>query len=143
VCMRTDIQNPVQRIQNNPIKTKQDLQVLAKHMVAPLDHYFSKGKAYLSLGNTDAHYSRQVAGYEAFSRPLWGIGPLLAGGGETVIWNDYIEGLKNGTNPDHPEFWGYPRDFDQRTVETAAIGLTLALCSTEMKSSLTADEMEN
>src|SRR5699024_773887 len=30
-------------------------------------------------------------------------------------------------NPDHKAFWGYTGDFDQKTVETAAFGLALAL----------------
>src|SRR5699024_2137019 len=73
----------------------------------------------------------------------WGIAPLIAGGSGLDIWDDYINGLKNGTNPEHPEFWGYPRDFDQRTVETAAIGLTLALCRKEILTSFTHKEKEN
>ncbi|HLQ72229.1 MAG TPA: DUF2264 domain-containing protein [Bacillota bacterium] len=135
--------NTVKEIQNNPIETKGDLQLLMAQMAEPLGQYFSQDKAYLCLGNTDAHYSRQVAGYEAFSRPLWGISPLIAGGGSTSIWHEYIEGLKNGTNRDHPEFWGYPRDYDQRTVETAAIGLTLALCREEINASFNEEEKNN
>lgn len=33
----------------------------------------------------------------------------------------YRKGLANGTNPDHPEYWGGFNDYDQRFVEMAAI----------------------
>lgn len=134
---------PLGNIINNPIKTKKDLQVLMHDIALPLEKYFSSGRAHLFLGDTATHYSRQIAGYEAFSRILWGIGPLIAGGGALDSWGYYIEGIKNGTNPDHPEFWGYPRDFDQRTVETAAIGMTLALCSSNVLSSFSYQEKNN
>jgi hypothetical protein len=52
--------------------------------------------------------------------------PLAAGGGK-VDWTPVIDGLNAGTNPDHPEFWGWPADYDQRLVEMAAIGVALAM----------------
>ncbi|WP_190279408.1 DUF2264 domain-containing protein [Ornithinibacillus gellani] len=135
--------DPVAHIKNNPLQTKRDLQTLMQDMATPLTTYFSPDKAYLDLGHTQAHYSPQVIGYEAFSRLLWGLAPLIAGGGSVDVWEDFITGLKNGTNPNHPEFWGYPRDYDQKTVETAAIGLTIALCSPDLLASFSTEEKEN
>lgn len=109
--------DPVAHIKNNPLQTKRDLQTLMQDMATPLTTYFSPDKAYLDLGHTQAHYSPQVIGYEAFSRLLWGLAPLIAGGGSVDVWEDFITGLKNGTNPNHPEFWGYPRDYDQKRLK--------------------------
>lgn len=52
---------------------------------------------------------------------------MLAGGGEyegTELW---IEGLKRGVDPESEEFWGWPRDNDQRMVEMCPLGFTLAV----------------
>jgi hypothetical protein len=46
--------------------------------------------------------------------------PLVAGGGEFDHWDRWCEGLANGTDPDHPEYWGAcERGPDQRMVEEA------------------------
>jgi hypothetical protein len=42
-------------------------------------------------------------------------------------WDLYREGLKNGTDPSHPEYWGDIKSMDQRRVEAAAIGYALIL----------------
>lgn len=138
--MRAFKNHTINNIKNNPIQSKTDMQSLVQQLVRPLEKYFSEDNAYLHLGQTAAHYSEQVVGLEAFSRPLWGLGPLLAGGSSAPIWENYIEGMKNGLNPEHPSFWGYPGDFDQRTVETAAFGLTLTLQGSELLDSF--DEKE-
>lgn len=94
----------------------------------PLENYFSNGKAYINLGATEAVYGSRVAGIEAFCRPLWGLAPLIAGGGgENISWHRYIDGIRNGSNPNHSEYWGIPADFDQRIVEMTTLGLGLAL----------------
>ncbi|TCP23523.1 hypothetical protein EV207_13043 [Scopulibacillus darangshiensis] len=140
--MEQAVSSPVLEIKNNPIKTKSDLQALVKQLVKPLEDYFSEDHTHLFLGQTAAHYSKQVAGFEAFSRPLWGMAPLIAGGGSTSIWEKYIDGIKHGTNPEHQGFWGFPGDYDQRVVETAAFGLTLALCGPTLLHRFTAPEKD-
>lgn len=130
-------------VKNNPIKSKKDLQTLMQQLVKPLENYFSSDCTHLFIGSTAAHYSRQITGFEAFSRPLWGLAPLIAGGGSAAIWDKYVCGIKNGTNPNHQRFWGYPEDYDQRTVETAAFGLTTALCGSQLLNHLTDYEKEN
>jgi hypothetical protein len=58
---------------------------------------------------------------ETFSRLLWGITPLLAGGSEPTL-SFYLQAIKNGTNPQHADYWGDVGPFDQRIVEMAAYG---------------------
>ena len=41
--------------------------------------------------------------------------------------NVYLKGFANGTNREHPEYWGDFETVDQRMVEMAAISLSLIL----------------
>ncbi|MDR0533809.1 MAG: DUF2264 domain-containing protein [Verrucomicrobiales bacterium] len=106
---------------------RQDVQQLARELVEPLTYRFSPGGARVRLGFTGAAFSVVAEELEGFCRPLWGISPLAAGGGEFAHWELYRQGLANGSNPQHSEFWGNAANRDQRLVEMAAIGLTLLL----------------
>ncbi|MBP1852916.1 hypothetical protein J2Z17_004375 [Rhizobium halophytocola] len=94
---------------------------------APLRPWFSEGNARLRLGVSGAHYGSAAAEMESFVRPLWGIAPLVAGGFGFEDAARYVEGLSNGTDPDHPEFWGPVGSHDQRMVEMAGISLAFLL----------------
>ena len=111
----------------NPLVTKADLQEAFRQLSSPLRSYYSEGRARLKLGITGVHYGPSIAEMEGFSRVLWGIVPLLAGGGEDEHWELCLEGIRNGTNPGHAEYWGEVGDYDQRLVEMAAFGYGLAL----------------
>lgn len=110
----------------NPLATRADLQVAVAELWRPVQQRLSPGRARARLGHTGAHFSPVAAELEGFARPLWGLVPLAAGGGR-VDWAPIVEGLTNGTDPQHPEFWRWPGDRDQRLVEMAAIGLALAM----------------
>lgn len=112
---------------DNPLRTRADLQAAVRALFAPLRPRFSPGAARVRLGATGAHYDDHAAELEGFARPLWGLAPLAAGGGAFDGWELYRRGLANGSDPQHPEFWGEPEDRNQRLVEMAAIGLALAL----------------
>jgi hypothetical protein len=114
-------------ISKNPLQTRGDLITAFNQLCAPLRPHYSDGHAHLYLGSTGVSYSREVAGLEAFSRVLWGLAPLLARGEQNELETVYLEGLRNGTNPKHEEYWGVLRDYDQRMVEMAAIGTALCL----------------
>jgi hypothetical protein len=64
---------------------------------------------------------------EGMARLLWGLAPLAAGGGDAPGLDRLIAGVAHGCDPRHPEYWGEVVDGDQRLVEMAALGLTLAL----------------
>jgi hypothetical protein len=59
---------------------------------------------------------------EGFCRPLWGLAALLEGGGDYHGTEWWIQGLKAAMDPESPEYWGYPRDNDQRMVEMCPLG---------------------
>lgn len=109
------------------LETKEDLQAAFKATFEPLLPAFSEAGARVRVEQGGAHFDDSAADLEGFARPLWGIIPFVAGGGHFEHWDLYHKGLTNGTDPNHPEYWGTPGDRDQRQVELAAIGFALAL----------------
>ncbi len=130
-------------IQKNPLQSREDLAEAVKQIVQPLQPYYSKGKAKLELGSTGTSYSDDIAGLEGFSRVLWGLVPMLAGGDNSQVWEMCLQGIKNGTNPAHEEYWGEISNFDQRAVEMAAFGYALVLTPERIWEPLNDQEKEN
>jgi len=112
-----------------PLRTKGDVQRAARDLIEPLSHHTSRRGANVRLGSFSAVFADRVAELEGFARPLYGIVPLVVGGGEFGHWDRIASGLDAGSDPASPEFWGpVSRDIDQRMVEQAGIGLALAFC---------------
>jgi hypothetical protein len=111
---------------NSPLSSRADVQDAVRALWTPVAARLSAGGARARLGHTGAHFPDAAAELEGFARPLWGLVPFAAGGGE-VDWEPVLRGLAAGSDPEHPEFWGWAGDKDQRLVEMAAIGLALAL----------------
>jgi len=111
----------------NPLVTKDDVRRAVVDLVEPIVPYLSPGGARARLGSFGASFATRVAELEGYARPLWGIAPLVAGGGTFPHWDRWVAGLAHGTDPDHEEYWGPCADaIDQRMVEMAAIGFALA-----------------
>lgn len=130
-------------IRRNPLRTKKDIQDAVNQLCEPLLPFYSKGGALLEMGQTGAVYEERTAQMEAFARPLWGLVPHAAGGGESKLWETYLRGIRSGTDPEHEEYWGVTGAFDQRFVEMAAIGLALCLCPERIWSPLNEREKAN
>ncbi|MBM7585544.1 hypothetical protein JOC86_002086 [Bacillus pakistanensis] len=131
-------------ILHNPLKTREDVMEAVSQLCTPLVGYYSNNKALLDIGKTSAISRNQVIQMEGFSRPLWGLAPFWKGGGESKILEGiYIEGIKNGTNPENQEYWGTITDVDQRMVEMAALSLGLILVPDKIWDPLTEKEKEN
>ena len=111
----------------NPLKSRDDVEKGLRDLFQPLLPYFSEGSARVRLDGAGAHFDRAAADLEGFARPLWGLTPLAAGGGAFDHWELYRQGLANGTDPEHPEYWGTVNGTDQRQVELAAIGFTMKM----------------
>jgi hypothetical protein len=114
---------------DNPLCSRTDLQQAVQDLFAPLINRFSPGCARVRLGQTGAVSSQRAIELEGFARPLWGLVPLIAGGGNFDDMPLYRIGLTNGSNPQHPEYWGKAENYDQLIVEMAPIGLALAIAS--------------
>ncbi|WP_454833605.1 DUF2264 domain-containing protein [Rahnella aceris] len=128
---------------NNPLQTRDDVQHLLKELLAAVSPYTEEGKSGISLGNSTTHYGKEIAKMEALSRMLWGIFPLLAGGGECEDLPFYLNAIRFGTDPQHPQYWGKIRDFDQRCVEMAAFGVGLTLLNKQLLQHFSAQEQQN
>ncbi|WP_339301694.1 DUF2264 domain-containing protein [Paenibacillus sp. FSL K6-2441] len=112
---------------NAPLQTRSDMVNVLEELVRPLRPFYSEGGARLVLGKSGVSYPAAVAEMEGFSRVLWGLVPLLAGGGSSELWDVVLDGIRCGTNPEHQEYWGEVGDYDQRLVEMAVFGFALAL----------------
>ena len=110
---------------NNPLRTREDVERAAIDLFTPLLPFWSEGGARVKLGSSGVWFSDAAEELEGFARPLWGIVPLVMGGGRFEHWDLYRRGIASGTDPEHPEFWGWA-ERDQRMVEMAAIGFALA-----------------
>ena len=128
---------------SNPLKTREDFQEAVRQLCLPLKKYYSDGCARLHIGDTGTHCIGTTAQMEAFARPLWGLVPLAAGGGDCELWDIYLEGIRNGTDPGHKEYWGKVGDKDQLMVEMAVLGLALCLVPHKVWQPLTDREKQN
>lgn len=128
---------------DNPLRTRDDVQQLLNELLSAVSPYTEEGKSGIDLGNSTTHYGKEVAKMEALSRMLWGIFPLLAGGGECADLPFYLNAIRLGTDPQHPQYWGNIRDFDQRCVEMAAFGVGLTLLNKQLLQHFTPQEQQN
>jgi hypothetical protein len=104
------------------------VQDLLKTVLDPLKSHFSPLGARIRIpGATAVRFDVTASEIEGYARPLWGLASLLAGGGEYDGTDRWINGLRAGTDPDSPEYWGQSLDSDQRMVEMCCIGYTLAV----------------
>lgn len=114
-------------LHGNPLRSRADVERAVHDLFNPVLPFFSEGGARVRLDAVGAHFDRAAADLEGFARPLWGVTPLAAGGGDFAHWELYRRGLANGTDPEHPEYWGTVNSTDQRMVELAAIGFTMRM----------------
>lgn len=127
----------------NPLRSRSDLRLLVNELLNAVTPYFKKDASRIDLANFTAHYGQRVASMETFSRLLWGVTPLLAGGSEPENFSLYVQAIKNGTNPQHEDYWGDVDPCDQRIVEMAAYGLLLALASPTLLAHFSEQEKDN
>lgn len=127
-------------IEKNPVKTRDDTIRSLIQITDPLINYFVSGNTGVRIGSHGTVYSPRVIEMEGWSRMLWGIAPLAAGGGHWDGTELHFEGLKNGSNKDSPFYWGDIRDFDQRIVELAAIAVALLIAPQTYWEPLSAEE---
>ncbi|KAI4594877.1 hypothetical protein KJ359_007399 [Pestalotiopsis sp. 9143b] len=110
------------------ISDRGSVQELLRTLLDPLEPFFSPAKARVRVpGATAVRFDQAASEVEGICRPLWGLACLLAGGGEYRGAQWWVDGVKAGTDPESPEYWGYPRDNDQRMVEMCPLGFALAV----------------
>lgn len=139
-------------MESKMIKTRADAAEVLLQMIRPLKPYYSRGKAWLEVGNTAAHYGEKAARMEGFARILWGLGPLWSQDNrdlseelqlECEEWLElYRRGIVNGTDPEHEEYWGTLEDYDQKMVEMAALVTAISLAQGKLWEPLESREKE-
>lgn len=127
----------------SPLETRTQVLEACKSLLNPLVPFFSPGRTRLRLGATATRYDETGAQLEGFTRPMWGLGALLAGGDTFSGAELWLEGLRNGTDPEHIEFWGYAKDLDQRMVEMCPMGFALCVAPKQLWDPLTERERGN
>ena len=114
-------------LHGNPFETRDDVADAVRALFEPLLPAFSEGNARVQIDASESSWDRGACDLEGYARPLFGIAPLVAGGGRFDHWARYREGLKNGTDPQHQEYWGAVPSNDQRHVEAAALAYGILL----------------
>jgi hypothetical protein len=109
------------------MESRQDAAETLLKMVRPLKPFYSPGGARLSIGAFSAHYGRNSAEMEGFSRLLWGLAPFWRHSEDKEFLPIFQSGLISGTSPQSSEYWGKVFDYDQKIVEMAAIAAAIGM----------------
>ena len=125
---------------NRNFNTRQDYKEALLSMLEPLKKYYSPGRALVQVGYTGAPYGEKTAGLEGFSRILWGLVPLWMAGEKSCLDEFIPEGIRSGTDPGHPEYWGEYHGCHQAYVEMAALGYALLAAPAHVWEPLSRDE---
>ncbi|WP_226012662.1 DUF2264 domain-containing protein [Halomicrobium salinisoli] len=123
-----------------PLEARADFQRAVERICDALEPHYSPGNARLRPGVTGTLYPDVDAELEGFARRLWGALSLEAGGRSVDDWERIREGLANGCNPDHDEYWGTPGDHSQKHVEMSTIAVALAVVPERIWDPLASEE---
>lgn len=126
---------PLAGFSDNGFSSRTEAVAASKALLRPLVPYFSQGKARIKIPVTSgAHFDDTAAELEGYARPLWVVATLLAAQQRNAGHDDaessslldhWIQGLQNGVDPLHPDYWGAIGDWDQRMVEAEVISFAL------------------
>ncbi|MCQ1056481.1 DUF2264 domain-containing protein [Photobacterium sp. ZSDE20] len=109
------------------MRSKQDFQQLVQDLFTPILPYLESQGSHPDFHEGGAIFDMSASGLEGVARPLWGIIPLVKGGGEFKHWHLYHDIITQGTDPESERYWGAAAGINQRSVEMAAFGLLLAV----------------
>lgn len=120
---------PLDGFSNNEFRTHDDLKKAAISLLRSLKPYQSSGGARVRLPLvTGTHFDDVAAQLEGYARPMWAVAILIhieLTPEENEILRPYVEGIANGVDPNHPEYWGPVVLRDQRMVEMEIISFAL------------------
>lgn len=126
------------------LHTKADYIKCLNKIISPLKDFYTQGCAGIKCGHTGVTYGEEISLLEAFARVLWGLAPLWGGGHDCEELDaKCLQGIINGTDPLHSEYWGKIEDCSQKMVEAAAFGLALILAPHKVWNPLSEKQKEN
>ncbi|KAF2276164.1 uncharacterized protein EI97DRAFT_433573 [Westerdykella ornata] len=130
--------SPLKGFSDSAFSNYSDFKTACVALLRSLKPYQSRGGARIRLPLvTGTHFDDIAAQLEGYARPLWAVAALLHGGGltedeKTEIIEPYVQGLANGTDPNHAEYWGPVVVRDQRMVEMEIISFALLVAPEAM-----------
>lgn len=136
---------PLPGFSDNSFLTHQNFKTSCISLLRALKPYQSPNGARIKLPlSTGTHFDDVAAQLEGYARALWAIGTLMHSNIVTPdehkeLIEPYARGLANGTNPQHPEYWGPVILRDQRMVEMEIISFALLAAPETMFHSQTDD----
>jgi hypothetical protein len=113
-----------------------DYDALVGHFAAGVRAYRSPRSAHVVYPGIPGTRGLTVEGLEGFARSATLLAAWALHRGAAIPLSDGTSfdtvahlhaGLAAGSDPDGPEFWGWPEDLDQRIVEAADVAVTLWL----------------
>ena len=114
------------KFSENPMCSRADFQTLVRDLIAPVAGYIERQGARVDFDEGAAVYPMASSSLEGVARPLWGLIPLTLGAGDDCGWWRLMRRvIAEGTDPDHPDYWGPTQSPSQHSVEMAAIGVML------------------
>lgn len=124
---------PLAGFSDNPFRTRDDFATAALSLLRALQKYQSPGGARIRLPvATGAHFDDVAAQLEGFARPLWAVAVFAEAARHDGVDDrldgliqPFVEGLANGTDPEHVEYWGLYDGTDQRMVEKEIVSFAL------------------
>ncbi|MFW6208357.1 MAG: DUF2264 domain-containing protein [Spirochaetota bacterium] len=115
-------------------------EIFSQLMAAIIDNA-SPGAARQLISGPRSHHGRLADELEGFTRSFIMAGPWLSQRSEPDfelqgrrydVADFYRKGILNGTNPQHPEYWGDIVDYAQHLVEMASLAWSLYLARTHI-----------
>lgn len=134
---------PTHPFSQSAFRSRSDFQEACKAFLDPLVPHFTSGGSRVKIGTTATRFDEGGAQIEGYARPLWALASLIGGGYHYEAAARWQQGFINGTDPDHPEFWGEIADLDQRMVECCCLGYTLAVAPNVFWEPLTEKQRAN
>lgn len=126
---------PLPGFSDNGFTSRSEAVAASKALLRPLAPYLSQGHARVKIPVTSgAHFDDAAGALEGYARPLWVVATLLAArrhhadeadAESSDLLNHWVQGLQNGVDPSHSEYWGAIGDWDQRMVEAEVISFAL------------------
>lgn len=130
-------------INENKLENRADVAHCLINLLNPCGNALVHDNTGLFVGTSSALYSPRVALFEGWSRLLWGIVPLRAGGYNWKDQDKHFAGIKEGTDPHSKNYWGDFKYADQKIVELAALAFSLLLTPEYYWDPLTLKEKDN
>lgn len=126
----------------NPLKSRGDVLKWTTDLLEPIKDVIYRSDTRFHMSNMSSGAYDDVSEMEGFARIIWALATIRELSPEDEWWQTIREGLCHGTDPSHPDYYGNIEDYDQRIVETAAIGYAFVLRPECIYEPLSLDEKE-